>query len=557
MKKFLTIYLIVIVAFSSYRCASDIVETSSDKPFVWENATVYFLLTDRFNNGNTENDVNFGRTNPASKHRTFMGGDIQGVIDKIESGYFTDLGVDAIWLTPVVEQVHGSVDEGQGETYAYHGYWAKDWTTLDPNFGTEEEFAKMVELAHEKGIRILLDVVINQHGPETDKDPRWSDDWVRTEPRCVYEDFNSTVPCTLVENLPDIRTDSDEEVELPSALVEKWKAEGRLESEVEELEAFFARTGYKKAPRFYLIKWLSDFIRKYGIDGFRVDTVKHVEPSVWAELWAEAREAFEDWKKENPDKAIHDNEFFMVGEVYGYSIQEKQLYHYSDTTVNYFDYGFQSLINFSFKSDAGKDYEELFSEYSAYLNDSLGGKWVMNYISSHDDSWPFDKMREHPLDAGTKLMLTPGATQIYYGDELARSLVIDGEEGDANLRSFMNWEDLENNKEVKGVSTQAVLNHWQKLGKFRQAHPAVGAGRHEIITEEPYTFKRSYNKGGVEDEVVVALSLPAEAVTVSVGDVFADGDKVKDCYSGKVYSVNDGSIVVEAEASMVLLEAVN
>ena len=117
-------------------------------PFVWQGANIYFLLTDRFNNGNPENDLNFDRTNETAPLRGFMGGDIQGITEKIEEGYFSKLGVNAIWFTPVVEQIHGDTDEGTGNTYAYHGYWAKDWTALDPNFGTKKDLENLVKTAH-------------------------------------------------------------------------------------------------------------------------------------------------------------------------------------------------------------------------------------------------------------------------------------------------------------------------------------------------------------------------------------------------------------------------
>ncbi len=88
----------------------------NNAPFAWEGANIYFLLTDRFKNGDTLNDVNFKRTEPTGPLRGFMGGDIAGITSKIEQGYFSDLGVNAIWFTPVVEQVHGSTDEETGNT---------------------------------------------------------------------------------------------------------------------------------------------------------------------------------------------------------------------------------------------------------------------------------------------------------------------------------------------------------------------------------------------------------------------------------------------------------
>ena len=94
--------------------------TTSSTPFVWEGANLYFLLTDRFNNGDTSNDVNFDRTKEPGKLRGFEGGDIKGVTQKVKEGYFTDLGINAIWMTPIVEQIHGATDEGTGLSYGFH-----------------------------------------------------------------------------------------------------------------------------------------------------------------------------------------------------------------------------------------------------------------------------------------------------------------------------------------------------------------------------------------------------------------------------------------------------
>src|SRR5258705_7498646 len=80
-------------------------------PFVWEGANLYFLLTDRFNNGDKSNDINFNRTKTPGKLRGFEGGDLKGIIQKVDEGYFTKLGINVIWFTPVVEQIHDGVDE--------------------------------------------------------------------------------------------------------------------------------------------------------------------------------------------------------------------------------------------------------------------------------------------------------------------------------------------------------------------------------------------------------------------------------------------------------------
>ena len=527
--------------------------TAAPLHFVWENANIYFLLTDRFSNGDPTNDVNFNRTRETAKLRGFEGGDIQGVIQKIEQGYFDQLGITALWLTPWFEQIHGGTDEGTGFTYAFHGYWPRDWTSLDPNFGTEEELASLVETAHAHGIRVVMDVIINHTGPVTEVDPVWPPEWVRTAPPCTYTSYETTVTCTLVENLPDIRSESTTPVELPPRLLEKWEEEGRLESELEELDAFFERTGYPRAPRYYIIKWLTDFVRQYGIDGYRLDTAKHIEEEIWKELAMEARAAFEAWKNQHPEKVLDAQDFFMVGEVYGYGISNGKDYFFGDREVDYYAHGIKSLINFDFKTNASKPYEELFSSYSEMLNGELKGHGVLNYISSHDDGGPFDRERKNPIEAATKLLLCPGASQIYYGDESSRELIIPGTQGDATLRSKMNWKEIESGAIRQGHAITDVMKHYQKLGLFRRDHPSVGAGKHHMISKQPYLFSRSYVEDDYMDQVVVGLELKPGEKNIPVKNVFQDGTELYDYYSGSYVTVDKGSVSFHSEYKLVLL----
>lgn len=537
-------YFLMLCFFVS--CSAPKQSEKEDAPFDWKNATVYFMLTDRFHNGDTTNDTNFGRKDDAKELRQFVGGDIKGITQKIGEGYFTDLGVDALWFSPVNEQIHGSVNEGQGNTYAFHGYWIRDWTSMEPNFGTKQDLAQLMRVAHKNNIRVLMDVIINHTGPVTEQDPVWPSDWVRTEPQCSYQDYESTVFCTLVKNLPDIRTDQDKEVEIPQQLRDKWKKEGRLQKELEELEAFFARTGYPRTPKYYIIKWITDYIRNFGIDGFRVDTVKHVEGDVWADLAKEAKIAFAEWKKNNQEAIQEDQEFFMLAETYNYNLGGGRIFSFGDKQVDYFANGFDSQINFGFKGDANRSYEELFSAYAAQLHGAMEGLTVMNYVSSHDDSHPFDKERKRTMESATKLLLCPGQVQIYYGDEVARPLILEGALGDVNLRSIMDWD--------FDPEEKALLSHWQKLGKFRQNHPAVGAGQHQKLSDSPYAFARSYQKNGFEDQVVVALDLPSEKVSIPVKGVFADGATVRDAYDGQVYTVENGAVELTSLNRFALLE---
>ncbi len=550
-------YFIIIIGYfflvnSCNMQKKEVKDVTQNSTFVWEGANLYFLLTDRFNNGDTSNDINFDRTEETGKLRGFEGGDIKGITQKIEEGYFTDLGINAIWMTPIVEQIHGGTDEGTGLSYGFHGYWASDWTAIDPNYGTKEDLHELVKTAHENGIRVVLDAVINHTGPVTEKDVVWPSDWVRTSPQCKYDNYENTISCTLVKNLPDILTDSNENVDLPPQLVEKWKSEGRYEQEVKELDAFFERTGHPRAPRFYIMKWLTDYIIEFGIDGYRCDTVKHTEEYVWQEFKNECDYAFTQYKNANADKVLDDNDFYLVGEVYNYGISSGKYFDFGDKKVNYYDDMFTSQINFEFKSNAAQmSTEDMFVKYDKILRSDLKGYTVLNYLSSHDDGSPFDPARVKPLETGTRLLLSPGTSQIYYGDESARSLVIDSAVGDATLRSFMNWDAIANKIEAKNV-----LTHWQKLGKFRANHPAIGAGKHQMITQKPYVFSRSFSKGNYHDAIVVALDLPVGENKIDVSSIFKNGDQVIDYYSGQKMIVEKGKILSKSSHKVVLLQKI-
>jgi alpha-amylase len=535
---------------------------AAESDVFWNSATVYFLLTDRFQNGDTTNDRALGRAQDGAVLRSFLGGDLAGLLQKLEEGYFDALGVDAIWMTPFMEQIHGSADEGTGKTYGFHGYWIRDWTAVEPALGTEDDLRAVIEAAHRRGIRVLMDAVLNHTGPVTPLDPLWPDDWVRTSPQCLYGDYTTTVDCR-VANLPDILTDRDDPVELPRPLIEKWEQEGRLDQELAELDAFFERTGYSRAPRYYIIKWLIDWVREFGFDGYRVDTAKHFEETISAELKREAEQAFADSKEAHPDQVLDDLPFYMMGEVYNYDVKNGRNFDFRDETVDlgdrvvdpgdqivdFFDYGYDGLINFGFKRDAARSLDDLFTRYSAALREGeLKGVAILNYVSSHDDGSPYDRDRADPFGAGTRLLLAPGGAQIYYGDELARPLRVEGARGDANLRSFMNWAELE-----RGGTTAEILEHWQKLGQFRQAHPAVGAGAHRRLQAEPYIFCRTLETDELFDRVLVAMDQGEGFKTIPVFGTFPDGTELIDAYSGQTATVTNGEISLVTESGLVLL----
>ncbi|AWA29576.1 alpha-amlyase [Flavobacterium magnum] len=552
MKMIFAMTLVLAVSVATAQKRNTVNQPKNSAPFVWEGANLYFLMTDRFCDGNPAKDVYFNRNKKTGKLRGFEGGDLRGIIQKIDEGYFDKLGINAIWFTPIVEQIHDGVDEGTGLSYGFHGYWTRDWTALDPNFGTKKDLAELVGKAHAHGIRILLDAVINHTGPVTDIDTVWPEGWVRTGPQCDYKTFAGTTECTLVKNLPDVKTESTEEVTIPDFLAEKWKDEGRYESEMQSLDAFFKRTGYKRTPRNYIIKWLTDYVAEFGIDGYRADTVKHTDEAVWTDFKIQCEYAFALWKKNNPGKVLDDNKFYTIAEVYNYGISGGKWFDFGDRKVNYFEHGFNNMINFEFKWNAAQlDYEALFSKYSEKLNGELKGLSVLNYISSHDDGAPFDAKREKTYDSAVRLLLSLGISQTYYGDETGRSLVVEGTQGDATLRSFMNWDDIKTNPD-----TQKLLAHWQKIGRFRKNHPAVGAGTHAKISSAPYVFSRLYSNGQFHDAVVIGLSLKTGKKQIPVGKIFKDGTPVRDAYSGKKATVSKGKVIIDSQSGIVLLEKI-
>ncbi len=593
-------------------------DTSSleNQAFSWDNATVYFVLTDRFKNGDTSNDHSYGRgmqadgktpvegldtyTNPG----TFHGGDLKGMTEKVEEGYFNDLGVNAIWITAPYEQIHGYTsgnkrsnnvntypdsEHGGFPYYSYHGYWTLDYTNIDANMGTEADFEKFVDTCHEHGIRVVMDVVMNHVGyttmqdavdydfdgalkgdwksyyygnatylmggdPEStnywDKDSSaWANWWGPAFVKADYPGYTAAgggdTEMSLC-GLPDVRTSSSApEGDTPPMLVNKWTKEGRLEKEQGELDAYFSRTGNKKQARYYIIKWLTDWVREYGVDGFRCDTAKHVELDAWKDLKTEALSALEEWRQNNPDKAgaQWDEDFWMTGECWGHGMS-KSPYHTSG--------GFDSMINFGFpKNGTPSGMEETYKSYAAINDDS---EWnTLSYINSHDDNesakvtWGIttDKMK----DNGTCLLLSPGGAQIYYGNEVNRGLgwtdfFTGNDYLDQRFRTDMDWTSYDKD----------CLAHWQKVGQFRNKHLSVGAGQHEKLEGEAYTFSRTYHlEEDDEDKVVCCLPGTAGTYKVPVGDVFEDGETVTDFYSGEKYEVSGGSVSATCDANGVIL----
>ena len=554
----------------------------------WDNANVYFVITDRFYNGNTGNDTSYGRekgspANGNSDCAKFFGGDIAGLTAKLD--YLEQTGINAIWITAPYEQIHGWI-MGAGGTfkhYPYHGYYAMDYTNIDANMGTLDEFRTFIDAAHAKGIRVIMDVVMNHPGYNTLEDGLhlypdvlkktdienapidfhsayvnysahgwddwWGGDWVRAGLCSHYTTGTGTIHGSQ-SGLPDFRTGSPKSVSIPTFLQKKYTA---------DVAAYYPSEGYSLSTptttanyrvRDYLIKWLSDWVREFGIDGFRCDTAKHVEKEAWYQLKVACVQALRDWKDANPSKVIPDSgDFWMTGEVNPHAVSKDSYFS---------EGGFDSLLNIKgFLTAAGsavkdiKTIEPTYADYASKINtdDQFN---MLSFISFHDTDSLFYNYYAKTADkqkiAGSLLAFCPGAIQIYYGDECGRKdSSITVADDDQKTRSQMPWDEDGYRSAQLGYDFDADIHaHWSKVLNFRKNHVAVGAGAHAKIKDAPYTFSRV--KG--DDKVIIVLGASG-SVEVDVSAIGAT--KVKDAYTGNVVDVADGKVTFTADSNGVIL----
>ncbi|MBF4113047.1 alpha-amylase [Enterobacter cloacae subsp. cloacae] len=488
-------------------------ETDKPAPFSWQNATVYFVLTDRFVNGDPTNDNSYGRHKDGMQEiGTFHGGDLKGLASKLD--YLQQLGVNALWLSSPLEQIHGWVGggtKGDFPHYAYHGYYTQDWTKLDANMGTEDDLRHLVDEAHKRGIRILFDIVMNHAGYATLADmqeyqfgalylqgdelkktlgERWTDwkpgtgqswhsfnDYINFSDKAAWEkwwgkkwirtdigDYDNPGFDDLTMSLaflPDLKTESTTPSGLPNFYQHKADTHAK------------AIPGY--TPRDYLTHWLSQWVREYGIDGFRVDTAKHVELAAWQQLKDQASQALAAWKGAHPDKKLDNAPFWMTGESWGHGVMQS----------DYYRHGFDAMINFDYQEQAAKAVNCLADIDLTWqqMAEKLQSFNVLSYLSSHDTRL----FREGGQRAAELLLLAPGSVQIYYGDESERPFGPTGSDPLQGTRSDMNWQD------VTGKQALTVA-HWQTLGQFRARHPAIGEGKQTTLSlKEGYGFVREHD----------------------------------------------------------------
>lgn len=463
----------------------------NENDFDWDEAVVYFMMTDRFFDGNESNNTASGADTYGDNPGLYHGGDFAGVTAKLD--YLQDLGVNTIWLTPIVKNIAGVTvtDEGKEDVpynAAYHGYWASDFTKLNPTMGTTEEFKTMISEAHKRGMRIMVDIVVNHAGYGTES--------------------------TFADMLRD-----------------KSVSEGDIKSWKSGLPDFATE---KADVRAKLVEWQTSWMKDYGVDYFRVDTVKHVDSTTWAALKNSTTEV-------NPS-------FKMIGEYYGAGYASNGSTLGSGQMDADLDFDFNDQAT-SFVSGNISSVEKFLSARNSALNNAY---MTGQFLSSHDEDgfkaslingkgYTEDEATSAALVAATLQLTAKGIPVIYYGEEVGLS-------GLNNYPYQTNRYDMDFSKATKDNVT---YQHYKNLLSIRNAYTDVFArGSRTVVAgsdEEGYdVVSRSY--GGTT--LYVGMNIKDTAKEVKVPVSLAAGTEVKDLYSGATYTVgSDKTVAVTIPAA--------
>ena len=410
---------------------TDRVKTDGD--FDWDEAVIYFAVTDRFFDGDASNNDAYGvgdyDTSAKKGGSSYHGGDFAGLTEKLD--YLEDLGVNTIWITPIVENITDDQHDAKTDTatYGYHGYWASDFTELNKHLGTKEEFAALLDAAHSRGMKLMVDVVLNHAGYGTenyfnnilkDKDGN-AIKMLRDSSNTVSGD-DKLAP---LSDLPDFVTEDSE-------------------------------------VRNQLIEWQTEWMDEFDIDYYRVDTVKHVDSTTWSALKNSLT-------KVNPD-------FKMIGEYSGAG--------YANTAGELGTGSMDALLDFDF-NDFAKDF--VGGKISTVENSLLKRNGVLNntatmgnFLNSHDeDTLQYKLVNESKFSeeeaynlmkvAATLQITAKGQPVIYYGDELGQAGANDWP-NQTNRRDF-DWKELEAQK----ADNNSIYKHYKTMLSIRNAYTDVFA----------------------------------------------------------------------------------
>ncbi|HET8797985.1 MAG TPA: alpha-amylase family glycosyl hydrolase [Thermoanaerobaculia bacterium] len=417
----------------------------------WPDAVLYFVVLDRFADGDRGNNAH---VDLAAKG-TFHGGDLAGLVEQLDE--IASLGATALWITPVVDNIDGFVTGAGFPDWGYHGYWADDFTKVDPRFGSEEQLKTLVDEAHKRGIRVLLDVVYNHAGYNSRylTDPK-TKSWLRSNETgtCGNDDITS-----CVAGLPDFRT------EIPEV-------------------------------RDYVIGAQLPRAKNAGLDGYRLDTVKHVTHEFWQE---HRRRVDEELGKD----------FFLLGEVWGGDAQSLDPWFAGDEMDGGFDFSFQgSVIGWL----QGRGRTVAFDRYLKLREKVRPGYLLAHFLSSHDVRGGLDILEgdKQLFRLAALLQFTSaGIPTIYYGEEVGRP----GGDWPDN-RSDMPWGSKNVLPGAGKPRDETLRADYVKLISIRKAHPALSRGIHTALstTGDLLVFSRKHE----EDEVIVAVNRGSDAAEMNV-----------------------------------------
>ncbi|MFJ5139111.1 pullulanase-type alpha-1,6-glucosidase [Streptomyces sp. NPDC088707] len=510
----------------------------------------YFVLPDRFANGDASNDrggLTGSRTqtgfDPTDKG-FYQGGDLKGLTERLD--YIKGLGTTAIWMAPIFKNrpVQG---EGKDASAGYHGYWITDFTQVDPHFGTNEDLEKLIAAAHRKGMKVFFDVITNhtadtvdyaeqKYGyrpkgayPYLDKDGRPFDDR-----EAVGKVDRDSFPYTPVASTEKADTKVPAWLNDPAMYHNRgdstWVGESAEYGDFVGLDDLWTeRPEVVDGMRRIYEKWVRDF----KIDGFRIDTVKHVDLDFWTQ-WATALDAYA--KKQGRE------DFFMFGEVYSADTAVTSPYVTRGRLDATLDFPFQDAARAFASQGAGADrLAKVFAEDYRYTTDKANAYEQVTFLGNHDMGriGTFLK-QDNPNASDTELVrratlanelmfLSRGNPVIYYGDEQGFT----GPGGDKDARQTLfasQTADYLDDDQLGTDRTHAtdaydpthpVYRSVAALSKLTRDHPALrdGVQRERYAEGSVYAFTRTDPKTRTEYLVATNSATTAKTVTVPVDSV--------------------------------------
>ena len=494
-----------------YRTSTNVTVTERDKKdgdFDWDEAVIYFAVTDRFFDGDKSNNDAYGVGDYDTSDKggsSYHGGDFAGLNEKLD--YLKDLGVNTIWITPIVENITDDQPDAETgmHTYGYHGYWASDFTKLNKHLGTEEEFAALIEAAHSRGMKLMVDVVLNHAGYGTEN---YFNNILKDEDGNTIKMLRDSSNTVSGDDKQDALSD------LPDFVTEDAEVRNQL------------------------IKWQTDWMEKYKIDYYRVDTVKHVDSTTWS--------AFKNsLTNVNPD-------FKMIGEYSGAG--------YANTAGELGTGSMDALLDFDF-NDFAKDFvggkistvENSLLKRNAALNNTAT---MGNFLNNHDDDTlqellvkksGFSEEEAYNLMkvAATLQITAKGQPIIYYGDELGQAGA-NNWPYQTNRRDF-DWKELEAQK----ADSNSIYNHYKTMLSIRNAYTDVFArgSRTSVLSSDEGGYDviaRSYG----DTTLYVGMNINEKATEVTIPVSAEAGSKMENLYDGKEYTVSaDRTVTVSIPAA--------